>query len=45
MDICHYETDHCFGVVQFGRHYVDLILLMAICVEGIYMKLSCYFVY
>lgn len=45
MDTCRYESDHCFVVVQFEGPYVDLIVHMAACVEGIYMKLSCYLVY
>lgn len=39
------DCDCCFVVVQFEGPEVDLILHMAACVEGIYMKLSCYLLY
>lgn len=45
MDACRYESDCCFVVVQFEGPEVDLILHIAACVEGIYMKLSSYLLY
>lgn len=45
MDTCRYDSGHYFVVVQFEGPEVDLILHMAACVEGIYMKLSGYLLY